>query len=94
MRLSAAGSQVSHKRRTVITIETRQLTVIRRRHRTLVLAWCERCGRRVEMLMPEQAASLSNARPRAIYRRVESGELHFVETGTGLLLICSASLRR
>ncbi len=46
------------------------------------------------MLMPEQAASLSNARPRAIYRRVGSGELHFVETGTGLLLICSASLRR
>lgn len=79
------------KRTTVITIEMHRLTVVRPR-RPSVLAWCERCGRQVRMVTPEQAAALAGTRPRAIYRRVESGDLHFVETGAGALLICSASL--
>ncbi|MGH9901185.1 MAG: hypothetical protein ACRD68_05015 [Pyrinomonadaceae bacterium] len=80
------------KRRTVITVETRRLTVVRAGRCPPVLAWCERCGGRVRMVTPEQAAALAGTRPRAIYRRVESGDLHFVETGAGALLICSGSL--
>ena len=44
------------------------------------------------MVTPEYAAQISKAKPRAIYRQVESGELHFVETGEGELLICCSSL--
>ncbi len=81
---------MSDKRKTVVSIETRQLTVIRAR-RPVVLAWCERCSAQVRMVTPEQAAAFAGTRPRAIYRRVESGGLHFIETGEGLL-ICAGSL--
>jgi hypothetical protein len=82
---------VGGKRTTVITIETHRLTVVRLR-RPPAIAWCERCGGRVRMVTPEQAAALAGTRPRAIYRRVECGDLHFVETAEGALLICSGSL--
>ena len=79
------------KRRTVIKIETHRLTVVRSRRRA-ASACCPRCGCQVNMLTPEAAAALAGVSTRAIYRRVESGELHFVETGAGALLICSGSL--
>lgn len=78
-------------KRTVITIETHRLTVIGSRRRPVV-AWCELCGGRVRMVTPEQAAAFAGTRPRAIYRRLERGELHFVETDAGVLLICAGSL--
>lgn len=43
------------------------------------------------MYLPEHAAAVSRTTPRDIYRRVESGELHFVETRDGELLICGNS---
>jgi predicted site-specific integrase-resolvase len=45
------------------------------------------------MVTPERAAEILKIKPRAIYRQVERGELHFVETGAGELLICCSSLR-
>lgn len=78
-------------KRTIITIEKHRLTVVRSR-RPSVVAWCERCGEEVRMVTPEQAATLAGTLPRAIYRRVESGDVHFVETRVGTLLICSGSL--
>jgi hypothetical protein len=77
------------KRRTVITIESQRFTIVRSR-RSIEL-WCERCGRKLPMLTPEAAAALAGVSPRAIYRCIESGELHSVETGGGALLICSSS---
>jgi hypothetical protein len=44
------------------------------------------------MITPEQAACLSGLAPRAIYRRVENGELHFTEIDSGGLLVCADSL--
>lgn len=78
-------------KRTVITIETHRLTVVGSRRRSVV-AWCERCGGRVRMVTPEQAAAFVGIQPRDIYRRVESGAVHFVETDAGALLICAGSL--
>ncbi|MCM3871929.1 MAG: hypothetical protein ND895_14695 [Pyrinomonadaceae bacterium] len=79
------------RKRTVITIEKHRWTVVRS-CRPSVVAWCERCGGHVRMVTPDQAAELAGTKPRAIYRRVESGDLHFVETGAGTLLICAGSL--
>jgi hypothetical protein len=78
-------------KRTVITIETHRLTVVGSR-RSSVVAWCERCGGQVRMVTPEQAATLAGTKPRDIYRRVESDDLHFVGSGTGTMLICAGSL--
>ena len=77
------------KTKTEITMETRQRITIRRSQPE---AWCERCGATVGMLLPEDAAVLSNTTAREIYRRVEKGEVHFVETREGGLFICCRTI--
>lgn len=78
------------KRRTVITIESQRFTIVRAR-RSIEL-WCEWCGRELAMFTPEAAAALAGVSPRAIYRCIESGELHFIDASDGSgLLICSGS---
>jgi hypothetical protein len=79
------------KRRTEITIETHRVTAIHARQGA-ARAWCEACGANVQMVTPEAAAVLARIRPRAIYRRVEAGEVHFVETAGGWLLVCLNSI--
>lgn len=44
------------------------------------------------MLPPETAAALAGTTPRLIYRQVEAGELHFIETEDGGLFVCRRSL--
>lgn len=38
-------------------------------------------------------ARLVHSPPRAVYRRLEKGELHFAKTGSGELFICCTSLQ-
>ena len=79
------------KERTEITIETTQLMVVRSRRQPILL-WCEECSAEVQMLAPEDVAALVHTTPRIIYRKVESNELHFIETSEGELFICCQSL--
>ena len=46
----------------------------------------------VPMATPEVAAGIYGMTQRMIYRRVEAGDAHFVESPNGFLLICLASL--
>lgn len=80
------------KRRTVITIEQRRLTLICSRRSPPLAAWCAACGARVPMLNPDEAAAIRRVTPRTIYRWVEAGRLHFTEVHNGYLLICLRSL--
>jgi hypothetical protein len=83
------------KTKTEITIETRHLvTLPSRGHRTACSRpiWCNICSATVGMYLPEHAAVVGQTTTREIYRRVESGDLHFVETREGELLICGNSL--
>ena len=52
---------------------------------------CPHCESKDEMLIAEQAASVFGCARREIYRRVEAGQIHFVETTEGILYICPAS---
>lgn len=79
-------------KRTTISFETQRLSVIRSAGEPVDL-WCKDCGLVVPMFVPERIAALAHTAPREIYRRVEAGELHFVENDSGELLICSQSLR-
>jgi len=79
------------KRRIEITVEQHRLVVLSRRNRS-INTWCETCGEQVQMVTPDQAAQLWNVSTRTIYRRVEAGRLHFMETEKGLTLICFQSL--
>ena len=79
------------KRRTEIVVELDEVFVIRRRQ-TMAIAWCAGCGDRVQMLTPDQAATIAGLSSRLIYRWVEAGRIHFSETGEGHLLVCQNSL--
>jgi hypothetical protein len=78
---------VAARKRTIVRVETRSLSVIRPAQRAIDL-WCDECSAVVPMVTPEQAAQVSCTTPREIYRRIENGELHFAETQQGELLIC------
>ena len=80
------------RKRTIVRVETKHLSVIRPAGSAIEL-WCEQCAGAVSMVTPENAAQLCQAPTRAIYQRVERGELHFVEIRAGELLICCSSLR-
>ena len=77
-------------RHTEISVETHEITIIRTRTRRT--AFCEFCQANVRMLAPDMAAVLVQSTSRSIFRRVEAGELHFLETPEGALLVCCRSL--
>ena len=79
------------KRTTTLTIETRQVLVIRRPIAPRQ-ALCETCGDVVMLVTADEAARLARLSPRAIYRCVEGGSLHVLEADGGALLICLNSL--
>ena len=78
-------------KRTEITIETREIVVIRR-SRNLPLAYCPACGDSVAMASAPQAAAIGGVVARVIRERVEQDTVHHVETPDGRLLICLNSL--
>lgn len=75
-----------------ITIETERVMVACNRKPTVI--WCDGCAGRVTMLTVDDAATFAGASSRAVYRRVENGQLHFAETPEGRLFVCLNSLSR
>ena len=78
-------------RKKIITIATRQRTVIRQTSRRTF--WCEFCDAEVLAATPEQSAAISDTGLREIYRSMENGKLHFIESETGVPQICLHSLK-
>jgi hypothetical protein len=78
------------RKRTVVRVETQQLSVIRPAGKPIEL-WCEQCAGNVPMVTPERAALLCGLPPRAVSdgRR---GKVHFEEIDSGGLLVCINSL--
>ncbi|MGQ0540706.1 MAG: hypothetical protein ACT4O9_02500 [Blastocatellia bacterium] len=74
-----------------LTFEKSEKLLVRHRHKKMT-AWCERCGKKVEMLSPEEAAAICNMPKREIYRDIEAGRFHFIEPMEGSVLICLESL--
>lgn len=79
------------KRTIELTFETSSISVLRRLARP-VFHWCDLCCGHVMMISPEQAAVQAGVTVRAIYSRVEAGQIHFLETSDGSLLVCVYSL--
>jgi ethanolamine utilization microcompartment shell protein EutL len=73
-----------------ITIQTERLLVMSQGRSLYSL--CSACGDKVRMVTIDQAATLAQASSREIYREVEAGMLHFIETTEGSVLICFNSL--
>ncbi|HEX3280453.1 MAG TPA: helix-turn-helix domain-containing protein [Pyrinomonadaceae bacterium] len=79
------------KRRTQITIEQQRLLLVSGR-KLSAIGWCDSCGHQVTLVTAENAAEILRISARAIYRHIESGELHFIEIHGGPLLVCRESL--
>ena len=77
-------------RRMRITIQTERLLVMS--HGKSLYSLCSTCGDEVRMVTIDQAATLARLSSREIYREVEAGMLHFIETTEGSLLVCFNSL--
>ncbi len=81
---------MKHTRKGQITIETERLMTVSRGRS--INAFCDICGREVEMISPERAAADRNVSQRTIFRRIEDGSVHFAETQDGTLLVCTNSV--
>ena len=79
------------KKTTIVTFESRERTTIHR-ERQSVRTWCDQCSAEVLMVTPDEAALIAHMDARAIFRRVESGQIHFIESATGALLVCMDSV--
>jgi excisionase family DNA binding protein len=78
-----------------LTIETEESVVLRAtKGRQTSFMWCPGCRRQVEMVTPEQAARIADVSTRTIYRWVEAGTLHFIESSGEMFLCVSALCRR
>jgi len=79
------------KKRTEITVETHQVTVIHRPRPTPDV-WCPGCAEVVKTVSDQEAAAMAGLSLRTIYRHLEAGRFHFTELPGGRLLICLNSL--
>lgn len=83
---------MTHKEKTVITIETIQRTTMQLR-RKAETAWCEHCQAETVRFAPDKADADLDAAVREIFRLAESGEFQFFESESGELLVCRDSCR-
>ena len=76
--------------RTTLTIQTERLIVVSPSR--CLYGLCADCGDEVRLITVEQASLLARVNSRQIYRLVETGELHFIETTHCGPLVCFKSL--
>ena len=57
-----------------------------------VRAVCAVCDRETVFVAPEHAAASLSVSMREIFRRIETGAIHFIEAEAGRTLVCPASL--
>jgi phage FluMu protein Com len=78
-------------KKTEIEFELSETVAYSRRGERLE-AFCPRCKKFVEMATPQIAAILARTSEREVFRQVESGEVHFVETDR--VLVCLNLLKQ
>src|SRR6185503_13607299 len=74
-------------RRTTITVETHEVWSIARDH---VRVKCTECDG--QMITPEDAATIAGTCVRTVFRLIEAGTIHYVETPAGTVHVCVVSL--
>jgi hypothetical protein len=79
--------RLAMKKRTRITVVTRQ-TVVARQLRVR----CQQCGAEVPIVTPENAAGVLRTTAREIHGLLAAGDLHAVEEASGASLICGNSI--
>ena len=60
----------------------------------MVFVFCQNCSERTEYLNINEASAAIGISRRTIYRWMESGRLHLLESASGHTLVCKMSLLR
>jgi hypothetical protein len=82
---------MSKRRRIAIAVQVDRVVQLRT-SAVPIRAGCPACGAEVLMASPETAALLAGVGVRAVYRAIEAGTIHFVESSEDLVLVCLRSL--
>ena len=77
------------KRKFEMLVATNEIYVIRKSSTPKQTA-CAKCGE--PMLTAQQAAAMFGIAQRRIFQIIEAGAAHFIETETGVVMICLNSL--
>jgi hypothetical protein len=80
------------RRQFVITAEKTETYTVRQEPPQPFQAYCEKCDRGIRCLTVDQTVSVTDLSARTIFRLVEAGDLHSIETDEGHLLICPNSV--
>src|SRR5687768_15860445 len=80
------------RKRTEITVESRRVLFVHRRHRSIASARCHQCAEDVPMISDEYAAAITGLGLRQLFREIESGQFHTMERPQADLLLCLNSL--
>lgn len=67
-------------------------TVVLKQGGKIVPAYCPRCDELVDMVSPDVLALVTNVSEREIFRLLETGIIHFVETGR--IYVCPGCYQR
>ena len=78
--------------RTTVTIETKEVWIIKRRRRLVVQHFCRQCNRQVSMIPPEEAALLLCRDLNTIYSLIEGNHFHVLYLDDEKPFICLKSL--
>ena len=76
----------------LITTESHETFILSVTSKKRAVGQCSQCEKEVEMLSVDQAVSATGVKTSELVRRIESNEIHGIETGSGHLLICARSL--
>ncbi|QQS40627.1 MAG: hypothetical protein IPM63_14845 [Acidobacteriota bacterium] len=76
----------------LITEESHEILIVRQKDRSTGRGHCRECEREVELVTADAAVTRSGRGSRELFRLIEAGLLHSVETDTGHVLICGDSL--
>jgi hypothetical protein len=82
---------MKEKRRLEVVWETHQITTISFRHKSAAMIYCQACRAPTLHLTVSEFASLSNLSELAIFRLVETNQIHSIESFVGALLVCGDS---
>ena len=84
---------MKRKSRRAVLIETEQISFLVNRASTDFMI-CEKCGEDAVMLTLEKVSEGAGIHKREIYRRVESGTVHYQERENGDVFICLQDLQK
>jgi len=84
---------MTNTKQILITTTRSEIFIVRFNGKTNLRGFCPDCHAPTEMLTIDESVSASGKPARELFRRIESGAVHSIETASGHLLVCGDSLQ-